>query len=69
MVDAGNQFALATRDSVVGNAQNSSILVAYNHGNRLGAAFSCCFIGRVFDVTSLCLALSWIRFLHRTFFV
>ena len=39
MVNSGNQFALSTRDSVVGSAQNSSTLVAYDSGNRLGAAF------------------------------
>jgi len=39
MVNSGNQFALSTRDSVVGSAQKSSILVLYNSGNRLGAAF------------------------------
>jgi len=38
MVDTGNQFALGTRDSVVGNAQSGSTFVAYNSGNRLGAA-------------------------------
>ena len=39
MVNSGNEFALSTRDRIVGSAQNSSILVSYDSGNRLGAAF------------------------------
>jgi hypothetical protein len=39
MVHSGNQFAVSTRDNVVSSAQNSTILVAYRSGNRLGAAF------------------------------
>ena len=39
MVDTGNQFALNTRDNVVSGAQNSSVLTAYDSGDRLGAAF------------------------------
>jgi hypothetical protein len=39
MVDTGNQFALNARDNVVSDAQSSSVLTAYDSGNRLGAAF------------------------------
>ncbi len=38
MVNSGNQFAVSYRDSVVANAQNTPILIAYNRGGRLQAA-------------------------------
>ena len=39
MVHTGNQFAINMRDNIVATSQNSTILVAYRSGNRLGAAF------------------------------
>lgn len=38
MVQTGNQFAIAYRDKIVGNAQSSPILVALDRNNRLEAA-------------------------------
>jgi hypothetical protein len=38
LVHIGNDFALSRRDSIIANAQTSSILVAFHKGNRLLAA-------------------------------
>jgi uncharacterized membrane protein SpoIIM required for sporulation len=38
LVHIGNDFALSRRDSIIANAQTSSILIAFHKGNRLLAA-------------------------------
>jgi uncharacterized membrane protein SpoIIM required for sporulation len=37
-VHIGNDFALSSRDSIIANAQTSSILIAFHRGDRLFAA-------------------------------
>ncbi|HEY45069.1 MAG TPA: stage II sporulation protein M [Anaerolineae bacterium] len=55
LVHIGNDFALSRRDSIIANAQTSSILIAFHKGNRLGAAlldFSANFLSAVANTIS-----------------